>query len=98
MRRSGNAVRGTLFELRYAKMGRPAARLGLIIAKRFARTAVMRNVIKRLSREAFRLLSANLPPYDVVIRLKTRIPQPIRVADRPVLRQEICSLLLKLPK
>jgi ribonuclease P protein component len=65
---------GGCFELRYrrrslAVAGQPTewARLGLIIPKRFAKRAVLRNLLKRLAREAFR--HACLPPVDIVLRL-----------------------------
>ena len=49
------------------------ARLGLVIPKRFAKQAVLRNLLKRLAREAFRHAKPELPPVDVVLRL-TRPP------------------------
>lgn len=66
---------GGCFELRYRLRpdvpGVPAdrARLGLIIPKRLAKRAVLRNRLKRLAREAFRNVAAGLPPVDVVLRL-----------------------------
>lgn len=45
------------------------ARLGLIVPKRLAKQAVLRNLIKRLAREAFRNVSGSLPPADLVLRL-----------------------------
>ncbi|MDR2000893.1 MAG: ribonuclease P protein component [Zoogloeaceae bacterium] len=65
---------GGCFELRYRRRpltaaGQPVdrARLGLIIPKRFAKRAVLRNLLKRLAREAFR--HTRLPPVDIVLRL-----------------------------
>lgn len=64
------------FELRYLARqsgdGRTAsdrARLGLIVPKRLAKRAVLRNLLKRLAREAFRHSQAGLPPMDFVLRL-----------------------------
>jgi len=48
-------------------------RLGLIIAKRYAKQAVTRNTIKRVLREAFRHQQRTLPPHDYVFRLHSRI-------------------------
>ena len=45
------------------------ARLGLIIAKRFAHHASTRNAIKRVLREAFRAKRLELLPSDYVVRL-----------------------------
>jgi len=49
------------------------ARLGLIMAKRFAQHATTRNALKRVVREAFRLRRLSLPPADYVVRLNKRI-------------------------
>jgi ribonuclease P protein component len=49
------------------------ARLGLIMAKRFAHHASTRNALKRVVREAFREKRLNLPAHDFVVRLNKRI-------------------------
>jgi ribonuclease P protein component len=49
------------------------ARLGLIMAKRFAHHASTRNALKRVVREAFRAKRLDLPPNDFVVRLHKRI-------------------------
>ena len=46
-------------------------RLGIVVAKRLARRAVTRNMIKRIAREAFRLTA--LPNVDCIIRLTSQI-------------------------
>lgn len=46
----------------------PHARLGFAISKRFAAKAVVRNKIRRILKESFRLQS-HLPAYDLVILL-----------------------------
>jgi ribonuclease P protein component len=73
---SRTRVSGGCFELRYRLRqpglpGSPAdrARLGLIIPKRLAKRAVLRNLLKRLAREAFRYAMPGLPPMDMVLRL-----------------------------
>ncbi len=43
------------------------ARLGVVVAKRFAQRAVTRNLVKRLSRELFR--KAELGSVDCIVRL-----------------------------
>ncbi len=47
------------------------ARLGVVVAKRFAPRAVTRNTIKRITREVFRLSS--LPAVDYIIRLSCAV-------------------------
>ena len=49
------------------------ARLGLIMAKRYAHHASTRNALKRVVREAFRAKRLALPPNDFVVRLHKRI-------------------------
>ena len=50
-------VRGRCFDLHYCGTGADSkARIGLIVPKRLARAASLRNAIKRQGREAFRLL------------------------------------------
>jgi ribonuclease P protein component len=73
---SRSRASGGCFELRFRR--RPAAdagggsmqaRLGLIIPKRLAKQAVLRNLLKRVAREAFRQAKPDLPPADMVLRL-----------------------------
>jgi ribonuclease P protein component len=73
---SRGRIYGGCFELRYrlhpcadgcSSVG--SARLGLIIPKRLAKHAVLRNLLKRLARESFRNACGSLPPADVVLRL-----------------------------
>ena len=77
------------FELRYRRneSGRGqegheghGARLGVIVPKRFARRAVLRNLLKRLGREAFRHARPRLPTIDIVLRLvKSPMPAGVKV-------------------
>ena len=60
------------------------ARLGLIMAKRFAQHAVTRNALKRVVREAFRLQRLTLPPADYVVRLN----KPIKAISLSTLKLE----------
>jgi ribonuclease P protein component len=67
--KSGRLARSTrlyLYRLPNA-FGRP--RLALIVPKRFAARAVVRNRIRRLAREAFRLAQAAIGAQDCVVRL-----------------------------
>jgi ribonuclease P protein component len=69
----------------------PGARLGLVVAKRFLRRSVDRNLVRRLAREQFRLLRAQLRSSDFVLRLAVK-PSAL---DRQALAQEIHALLSK---
>lgn len=99
---------GGCFELRYrsrqpADGGTPAdgARLGLIIPKRLARRAVLRNLLKRLARESFRGIRAGLPPVDIVVRLAKPPLMPGQSADaerRRAWRRNIDDLLAGVAK
>ena len=54
--------------------GQPGcARLGLVIAKRYAPRAATRNALKRVIREAFRARRLALPARDYVVRLQSRV-------------------------
>ncbi len=71
-------ARGALFILTKATAAPDStddaqARLGLIIAKRFAPRAVTRNAPKRVVRESFRHRRMQLPAADYVIRLHSRV-------------------------
>lgn len=93
-------VRGTCFDLHYYRVQtQDLARLGLIVPKRLARAASLRNAIKRQGREAFRLMAIEIPPCDLVLRL-TRPIKGVRATDdaqQKVWRSEIESLLKRLP-
>ena len=53
------------------------ARLGVVVAKRFAPRAVTRNTVKRVTRELFRV--AKLAPLDCIVRLS----KPVNGKDGP---------------
>ena len=55
----------------------PHARLGVVVAKRFAPRAVTRNTIKRVTRELFRV--AKLPAMDCIVRLS----RPVNSKEGP---------------
>ena len=69
------------------------ARLGLIIAKRFAARAVTRNTIKRIIREAFRQQRQQLPPRDFVFRLHSPVAPVSLTQLKKQLRAEADTLL-----
>lgn len=82
---------------RYSPDPAPAthARLGLIIAKRFAAKAVVRNAIKRVIREAFRQKRRDLPALDLVFRLHSKI-EPLSLTElKKQVRVEADALLAR---
>jgi ribonuclease P protein component len=70
----------------------PGARLGLVVAKRFLRRSVDRNLVRRLARENFRLMRCKLPSRDLILRLAAK-PDAL---DRRALAHEIQGLLGKM--
>src|SRR5690606_29682221 len=91
-------ARGALFVVMTPRLssGQEAAacaRLGLIIAKRFAAKAVVRNAIKRVIREAFRQKRGDLPACDLVFRLHSKI-EPLSLTElKKQVRSEADALL-----
>src|SRR5690606_5419990 len=92
-------ARGDLLVLNTPKSIAPAgegsARLGLVIAKRFAPLAVTRNTIKRVLREASRHQAAQLPARDYVFRLHSRVGEMSLTQLQRQVRQEADRLLRK---
>jgi len=71
------------------------ARLGLIMAKRFAQHAATRNALKRVVREAFRSCRLSLPAADYVVRLNRRIEAVSLSALKRAARQEADAHFVK---
>lgn len=69
-------MRGTYFILHYRPNGLSVPRLGLVIPKKQAHAAVLRNAIKRQAREFFRHHRSGLPPLDLVLRLAQPVDRP----------------------
>lgn len=88
-------LRGERFDLHYRPNERGGARLGLVIAKKLARRAVLRNLLKRLGRESFRQVRSALPSFDLVLRLAKPVASAGR-ATRQQARAEIDALLGRL--
>lgn len=65
------------------------ARLGLVIAKRFAARAVTRNTLKRVIREAFRARRLALPAQDYVVRLHSKLTPASLTALKRSARAEV---------
>ncbi len=81
-------MRGAFFALHVCAGGRTPARLGLVIPRKQAGAAVLRNAVKRQAREAFRLRCGRLDGMDLVLRLVRRIDAP----DKKGWRAEIDAL------
>jgi len=89
------ALRSSTFLLHYRPRGieqAGGARLGLVVAKRFLRRSVDRNLIRRVIREAFRKIHFDLPSADLIVRLGVKPALPL---DRKVLAEETRRLLEK---
>ena len=82
------------FEL-YTRLNElPHARLGVVVAKRFAPRAVTRNTIKRVTRELFRV--ATLPAIDCIVRLARPVNTKQGPATTAALKAELRAELIKL--
>jgi ribonuclease P protein component len=70
------------------------ARLGVVVAKRFAPRAVTRNAIKRITRELFR--QSRLPAVDCIVRLSqpvnAKAGPAVTAALKRALREELSRL------
>lgn len=76
-----------------------SARLGLVIPKKNARDAVLRNALKRQVREVFRQQRPHMSPCDLVFRLAQPIDRPdyrLDKASKAVWRLEIEGLFDRL--
>lgn len=71
--------------------GQDGARLGLVIAKRYAPLAVTRNALKRVIREAFRIRRHDLPARDYVVRLHAKVAPGSLTAIKKAARAEADS-------
>ena len=67
-------------------------RLGLIVSKKTAKSAVQRNYMRRVLRELFRLNQPQLPIIDLVIQVQ----KPFNKPEFTLIKQEFEILLLKL--
>jgi len=75
---------GRCFSVRYRPNELGHARLGLAISKRVSKRAVERNRIKRLLRESFRRVRAQLPPVDLMVMAREQaagLPGPELLAE-----------------
>lgn len=75
-------IRGTQFDLhiKLTEVG-SLTRLGLVVPKKLAKAASLRNAIKRQGREAFRLYPLRASSFDLVLRL-CRPVKGVRANDK----------------
>ena len=73
--------------------GTQIGRLGMAVAKRHAKRAVERNLLKRLLRESFRQHGLSHQPVDMVVSLRTAWPGGTSSSARRNLRQHIKQIL-----
>jgi len=80
--------------LHYRPNGLDTARLGVVVAKKLAKRANVRNLVKRIARETFRRHRESLPAMDLVVRLHA----PVATATRAELNLDLLALLQRLPR
>jgi ribonuclease P protein component len=78
--------------VRYCQNNFNHARLGLIVSKKNAKSAVKRNYMRRVLRELFRLNQHQLPNVDLIIQVQFLFEKPQFV----LIKQEFESLMVKL--
>jgi len=88
------ALRGRFYMLHYRPNGLDTARLGVVVAKKLAKRANARNLVKRIARECFRRNRVVLPAVDMVVRLHA----PVAPATRAELNQDLLALFQRLPR
>ncbi|MGO4702579.1 ribonuclease P protein component [Dyella sp. 2RAB6] len=94
MRNASGRLGGRCFSVRYRDNGLGQARLGLAISKRVSKRAVERNRIKRLLRESFRRIRAQLPAVDLLVMARDHangLPGPELLADIDHLWKKLVS-------
>lgn len=87
------AIKGQYLIVHYRPNEFDTARLGVVVAKKLARRAAQRNLVKRIVREGFRLQRVTLPRLDLVVRLH----RPIANATRASMHRDLADLLQRLP-
>jgi len=87
-------LRGKYYMLHYRPNDLGTARLGVVVAKKLAKRANVRNLVKRIAREIFRRERVNLPAADLIARLHA----PVALATRADLNRDLRQLLERLPR
>ncbi len=84
----GRRIDDRFFGLRVIPNGLQHPRVGLAVSIKNAGNAVVRNRVRRLVRESFRLAQYDLPAVDIVVAAKF----PTREAPLPTLRASLATL------
>jgi ribonuclease P protein component len=87
--RAGRRLDGAHLQLLAAPAERPVGRVGFVIGKKQLASAVERNYLRRLLREAVRQRRPALDAFDIVVRLRV----PCSPATLPGLLREASDLL-----
>ena len=89
-----NNVTGNFLQIHAKPNSLGYSRLGLIVAKKITRRAVVRNKVKRILRETFRMNQQDheTKTMDLVVRLK----RPVIKTNMACLSDEAKTLMLKL--
>lgn len=93
--RSRLRVQAGRLTLQAAKNEGEAGRLGIAIAKRYAKRSVDRNWVKRMVREAFRIHCVKYHSADFLVSLRAPLGGCRRPEARAALRADIIALLEK---
>jgi len=88
------ALKGRWLIVHYRPNGADTARLGVVVAKKLAKRANLRNLLKRIVRENFRLARHALPAHDLVVRLHAKVDG----VTRAMLHEDVRRLLARLPR
>ncbi|WP_244857215.1 ribonuclease P protein component [Aromatoleum bremense] len=83
------AFKGRFFIAHYRPNELGTARLGVVIAKKLAKRANVRNLLKRIVREQFRKARPALAHHDLVVRLHA----PVKLATRAMINDDVVNLL-----
>lgn len=67
-----------------------------MVPKKLLKTAVHRNLVKRLVREAFRLHASRLPATDLVVRLARKLTPMQAGQQRRAIAQDVAVLFTRL--
>ena len=86
------AIKGRYFIIHYRPNELATARLGVVVAKKQAKQANVRNLLKRLVREHFRKCRVQLPHRDLIVRVHA----PVGKATRAMLHEDIIQLFSRL--
>jgi ribonuclease P protein component len=87
--KAGRPEQGRFFAVHSVRNALPYGRLGMVVARRTARSSVGRNGLKRLIREVFRMKLQELSGWDWVVRVKAAPTS----SSRQDARAELASLL-----